>query len=282
MRMPPNPVAFAALLLVASASSFAAAPVDRLLLRVETGDTALPAGARAELRIREVGRAERHLALPASAPWPAGSTRTVPLTLAEPLDPDAVSRVGLYLSGAPSGGALAWDVADAEVFAVLADGRNRPLGGVIRGHLAGAGELAAAERTASALLCVSDADCDDGRTCNGRERCDPRDSRANPRGCVAGTPVSCPTNQVCMEHLGCRGMEGAPSAPPAAIATAGAPHGPAERAPPVAPGVPAVQSCSGRDVLLTDSAGATRLATCPAGTACVPQPNGTGICAPAR
>jgi hypothetical protein len=279
--MPPHAVALTVFLLIMPAPSFAAAPVDRLLLRVETGDTALPAGARVELRIREAGRAERHLALPSGAPWPAGSTRTVPLTLAEPLDPDAVSRVGLFVAGSPSGSALAWDVAGAEVFAVQADGRNRPLGGVIRGHLAGAGELAAAERAPSALLCVSDADCDDGRSCNGRERCDPRDARANARGCVAGTPVSCPTNQVCMERFGCRGMEGAPGALPSAIATAAAPRGPAETAP-VAPGVPAVQSCSGHDVLLTDPAGATRLASCPAGTACVPQPNGTGICAPAR
>ncbi|MBS0374438.1 MAG: hypothetical protein JSR73_07630 [Proteobacteria bacterium] len=280
--MPPYRAALAALLLIAATPSLAAAPVDRLLLRVETGATGLPAGARVELRIREAGRAERRLALPSGTAWPAGSTRTVPLTLAEPLDPDGVSRVGLFVTAPPSGSPLAWDVAGAEVFAVLGDGRNRPLGDVIRGHLAGPGELAAAERTASAMLCVSDADCDDGRSCNGRERCDPRDTRANARGCVAGTPVSCPTNQVCMERLGCRGMEGAPNAPPpAAITTAGAAHATAEHAP-VAPGVPAAQSCSGRDVLLTDVNGATRLASCPAGTACVPQPNGTGICAPAR
>lgn len=280
MRLPPHAVAFAALLLGVATRSFAAAPVDRLLLRVETGATGLSAGARVELRIREAGRAERHLALPPGTPWPAGSTRTVPLTLAEPLDPDAVSRVGLFVTAAPSGSALAWDVAGAEVYAVLADGRNRPLGEVIRGHLVGTGELAATERSPSAMQCASDADCDDGRSCNGRERCDPRDARANARGCVAGTPVSCPTNQVCMEHLGCRGIDGTSNASPPTIATA-APHAAADRAP-AAPGASAVQSCSGRDVLLTDPAGATRLASCPAGTACVPQPNGTGICAPAR
>ena len=49
------------------------------------------------------------------------------------------------------------------------------------------------------MTCVSDADCDDHRRCNGRERCAPRSAGADARGCVSGQPTVCPVNQVCSE-----------------------------------------------------------------------------------
>ena len=60
------------------------------------------------------------------------------------------------------------------------------------------------------MACKSDADCDDKRSCNGLERCAPRAAGADARGCVKGTPVVCPVNQVCGEGVGCRGVGSAP------------------------------------------------------------------------
>ncbi len=54
--------------------------------------------------------------------------------------------------------------------------------------------------TAPAGLCHADADCDDGRYCNGPETCAPDDPRADTRGCApSGRPV-CPTSQRCDEE----------------------------------------------------------------------------------
>jgi hypothetical protein len=253
--------------------------VHRLMVRVATGSEGAPAGAYVELRVVELGHAERRLPLAAGAPWPAGSTRTVPVTLSEPLDPDAVARFSVYYRSPANAAAASWEIANASVYALAADGHEQSLGAPIQGLIRREGEIASAERAVSSLSCITDADCDDGRMCNGRERCDPGHRGANARGCVAGVPVSCPTNQVCMERLGCRGMD-ARDATATPVADAPKPS------PPVAETVMAptatVQTCHGRDVTLTDASGSSRPAACPAGTACVPQPNGTGICAPTR
>jgi hypothetical protein len=258
--------------------------VYRLEVRIATGTEGAPAGAHVELRLREAGRAEQRFPLAGDAPWPAGSTRTVPIALNEPLDPDAVARFSIYYRG-PAGAPASWEIASAEVFALSAEGHEWPLGPAIRGVIRREGEISSAERAASSLMCVTDADCDDGRACNGRERCEPGARNANARGCVAGVPVACPTNQVCMERLGCRGMEGsdmakAPGAgaPAASVPASGRDSGGGTG---LATGA-ALQTCSGRDVLLSEASGATRTAPCPPGTACVAQPNGTGICAPGR
>jgi len=259
--------------------------VQRLLVRIVTGTQGAPAGAYVELRLREAGRPERRLPIAGDAPWPAGTTRTVPVALGEPLDPDAVARVSIYYRGPANATSSSWEIASADVYALSADGREIPLAATVQGFIRREGEIASAERAASSLTCVTDADCDDGRACNGRERCEPGAHNANARGCVAGSPVICPTNQVCMERVGCRGLHtgDAPSAPMAIGSTAppsepehnaGATQGAARGA--------AVQTCAGHDVLLTEASGATRTAPCAAGTACVPQPNGTGICAPAH
>ncbi len=259
--------------------------VQRLLVRIVTGTEGAPAGAHVELRIREAGRPDRRLPLAGDAPWPPGSTRTIPVSLGEPLDPDAVARVSIYYRGPANGAPASWEIASADVYALSADGHETPLAATIQGLIRREGEIASSERAASSLMCVTDADCDDGRACNGRERCDPPASNANARGCVPGSPVICPRNQVCMERFGCRGLgTGDTANPPIATASAG-PISDAGRAAGgasgAAPGA-AVQTCSGRDVLLTDASGVVRTAPCPAGTACVAQPNGTGVCAPSH
>lgn len=52
----------------------------------------------------------------------------------------------------------------------------------------------------AAIVCVSDADCDDELFCNGSELCDPTDPGANSRGCVAGfAPCAA---ELCVASLG--------------------------------------------------------------------------------
>jgi hypothetical protein len=69
------------------------------------------------------------------------------------------------------------------------------------------GELASEERSAGSMTCVTDADCDDHRKCNGHERCAPGNAQADARGCLKGTPLVCPVNQVCTEEHGCHGLD---------------------------------------------------------------------------
>ena len=259
--------------------------VQRLLVRIVTGTEGAPAGAYVELRIREAGHPDRRLPLAGDAPWPPGSTRTIPVSLGEPLDPDAVARVSIYYRGPANAASASWEIASADVYAMAADGHEKPVATAIQGLIRREGEIASSERAASSLMCVTDADCDDGRACNGRERCDPSASNASARGCVPGSPVICPRNQVCMERIGCRGLGTSDATNPPSAAASGGATSDAGRAAAgasgAAPGT-ALQTCSGRDVLLTDPSGDTRTAPCPAGTACVAQPNGTGVCAPSH
>src|SRR6266851_1832807 len=87
------------------------------------------------------------------------------------------------------------------------------LDATLSGVIARQGELATMDRDQAALACRTDSDCDDKRTCNGQERCAPRAAGADARGCVKGTPVVCPVNQVCGEGVGCRGLTGGPKPP---------------------------------------------------------------------
>ena len=268
------------------APATAAPVVHRLVVRIATGAEGAPAGSTVELRVREAGRPERRLALAGGAPWPPNSTRTVSIALGEPLDPDAVARYSIYYRGPAGAAPGAWEIASADVLVSSAAGRETPLGAPIQGVLRGEGEISSAERAVSSLMCVTDADCDDGRACNGRERCDPAARNANARGCLAGVPVSCPTNQVCIERLGCRGTDGsAPTKAPGAAAALPPAPAAAEQDAAAAAGAKVgtpLQTCAGRDVVLTDASGAVRPAKCPAGSACIQQPNGAGVCAPAR
>jgi hypothetical protein len=206
------------LLLVAFAlvdSRAFAATVTHIQVRVVTGAAELTAGSLLELRIYEAGKAARHLPLTHGEAWPRDSTRIIPLALAEPLDPRAVLRFGLYYRAA-SPLAPAWEVVAAEV--ELSSGGAAPerlLNATLAGVLERQGELATEEREPGTMACISDADCDDHRSCNGHERCAPRSAGADARGCVKGVPVVCPVNQVCTEDHGCRGLENAAPAAPA-------------------------------------------------------------------
>lgn len=191
------------------AAGVEAAPVSHLEVRVVTGAQELTAGSSLELRIYEAGKSVRRLALVHGEAWPRDSTHLVPVKLSEPLDPRSVLRFSLYYRSAS---ALAPDLEIVAADVELPSAKEPPellLGATLSGVAGRQGELASVERDQAALACRSDADCDDKRSCNGRERCDPHAADADARGCVKGTPVVCPVNQVCGEGVGCRGLTGA-------------------------------------------------------------------------
>ncbi len=188
-------------------------PVTQLQVRIVTGATELSAGSVVELRIYEAGKPVRHLPLTHGESWPRDSSRLVPLTLTDPFDARAVVRYGLYYHAA-SPLTPDWEVVAAEVD--VSSGRETPqrlLNATLSGVLSRQGELATEDRAPSALTCASDADCDNHRSCDGRERCAPRGPGADARGCVKGAPVVCPVNQVCTEEHGCRGLDNSPPPP---------------------------------------------------------------------
>ncbi len=192
------------------AAGAAAAPASRLEVRVVTGAQELSAGGLLELRIYEGAKSPRRLPLTHGEAWPRDSTHLIPVKLTEPLDPRNVVRFSLYYrSASPLTPDMEIDAADVE----LPSSAGSPellLGATLSGVVGRQGELATMDRDQSALACRSDADCDDKRTCNGQERCAPHSPDADARGCVKGTPVVCPVNQVCNEGVGCRGLPGAP------------------------------------------------------------------------
>ena len=182
-----------------------AVPVSRLEVRIVTGARELGVGSDLELRIYEAGKSVRRLPLVHGEAWLPNSTHLVPVKLSESLDPRNVVRFGLfYRAGSPL--APAWEVVAADVELPTAGGSPlRLLDATLSGVITRQGELASVERDQAAMTCATDADCDDGRACNGRERCAPRSPGADARGCVKGTPVVCPVNQVCGEGVGCYG-----------------------------------------------------------------------------
>jgi hypothetical protein len=187
------------------ATAAEAVPVSRLEVRVVTGGAGLSAGSDLELRIYEAGKNVRRLPLVHGEAWLPSSTHLIPVKLNDALDPRNVRRFALYYrAGSPV--APAWEVVSADV--EIPSGQDAPqrlLDATLSGVIAKQGELATVEREQSAMVCSSDADCDDHRTCNGKERCAPRSHGADARGCVKGSPVVCPVNEVCGEGVGCHG-----------------------------------------------------------------------------
>jgi hypothetical protein len=193
------------LLMTLCAAAAHAVPVSHLQVRIVTGIADLSAGSYLELRIYEAGKPVRRLPLTHGEAWPRDSTRVIPLTLNEALDPRDVQRFSLYYRAA-SPLAPPWEVVAADVD--LSAGREPQqllLNATLSGEIAGQGELATMDRDASTMICKTDADCDDHKSCNGRERCAPHTAGADARGCVSGSPVACPVNQICAEGRGCVG-----------------------------------------------------------------------------
>ena len=194
---------------VLGATGAQAAPVSHLEVKIVTGAEELSAGSSLELRIYEAGKGVRRLPLVHGEAWPHDSTHIVPVKLSEALDPRNVVRFSLYYrSASPPPRGFEIVAADVE----LPSGKQPPellLDATLSGVITGQGELATVERDQAALACRSDADCDDKRTCNGQERCAPHSAGADARGCIKGTPVVCPVNQVCSEGAGCRGLNDA-------------------------------------------------------------------------
>ncbi len=190
--------------LIFVAATSRAVPVSHIQVRVVSGSD-LSAGSYVELRIYEAGKAVRRLPLTHGEAWPHDSTRLIPLTLNDLLDPRNVLRFSLYYRAA-SPLSPPWEVVAADV--ELSAGNERPqllLDTTLSGEIARQGELATLDRDVSTISCMSDADCDDAKACNGKERCAPRMAGADARGCVSGSPVVCPVNQVCTEGRGCVG-----------------------------------------------------------------------------
>jgi hypothetical protein len=196
---------WAALVLLLMSSAFAnALPISHIQVRIVTGAADLSAGSRVELRIYEAGKAVRHVPLDQGEAWPRNSTRVIPLTLSEPLDPRSVLRFSLYYrAGNPQ--APPWEIVAANIELPHREPPELLLDATLSGVIDRQGELATADRDVSALTCTSDADCDDHLQCSGAERCAPRSAGADARGCVKGAPKSCPVNQVCTEGKGCVG-----------------------------------------------------------------------------
>jgi hypothetical protein len=218
-------------LLTLCAAAAQALPVSHLQVHIVTGSSDLSAGSYLELRIYEAGKVVRRLPLTHGESWPRDSTRVIPLTLNEALDPRSVLRFGLYYRAA-SPVAPPWEVVAADVD--LSAGhppQELLLGATLSGSIDKQGELATAERDVSTMTCVTDQDCDDHRSCNGRERCAPRSPNADARGCVKGTPVICPVNQVCSESRGCVGPSAITHSPAPAPATEPTPAPAPEPAP---------------------------------------------------
>jgi len=188
-------------------SNAVAVPATHIQVHIVTGAAELTAGSVLELRIYEAGKNVRRLPLTHGEAWPRDSTRIIPLTLAEALDPGAVLRFALYYRAA-SPLTPPWEVVAADVDLSPGGGSTqRLLNATLSGVIARQGELATEERDAGSIACATDADCDDHRNCNGHERCAPRTANADARGCLKGWPVVCPVNQVCTEGHGCRGPD---------------------------------------------------------------------------
>lgn len=183
-----------------------ATPVSKLEVRVTTGGVELAAGSDLELRIYEVGGKVRRLPLVHGEAWLPDSTHLIPLALTESLDSRNVVRFALHYRAAnPLAPALEIVSADVEL-----PGDGSPqllLGATLSGVIERQGELASADRDQSTLQCMSDADCDDHKMCNGKERCAPHSADADARGCVKGAPMVCPVNQICGEGIGCHGTD---------------------------------------------------------------------------
>ena len=188
--------------------------VSALDVSVTSGPAELPRGAVLELKIYEQGPVARTLVLTHGEAWPAAATRVIRVTLDRPLDPRRVRRFSLAYR-APRNGLTAWEVESAQVEWEANGERQRLLAASLAGVVAVDRELSSADVQDHQLLCATDADCDNGRTCDGVERCEPHNRRADARGCVSGRPVTCPINQVCVEHVGCRGVGAAGATAPA-------------------------------------------------------------------
>ena len=214
--------------LALAGSNAVAAVATHIQVHIVTGAVELTAGSVLELRIYEADNRVRRLPLTHGEAWPRDSTRVIPLTLTDGLDPRAVLRFGLYYRAA-SPLTPPWELVAAEVALPLGNGSpERLLNATLSGVIARQGELATEERETGSTMCASDADCDDHLKCDGRERCAPSAANADARGCVKGWPVACPVNQVCTEDRGCRGLE---TVVPTSTAAPAAPLAPAAAAP---------------------------------------------------
>ena len=96
MRRPLTQTWTLVLLLTLVAAVSRAVPVSHLQVRVVTGPTELSPGSYVELRIYEAGKSVRRYPLTHGEAWARDSTRVIPLTLNDALDPRNVLRFSLF------------------------------------------------------------------------------------------------------------------------------------------------------------------------------------------
>ena len=189
------------------ASSVMAAPVRQVELRIVIGAEQLTAGSDLELRIYETNGVMIRLPVMHEESWLPDSTHLIPLKFDEVLEPRNVQRFSIYYR--PSSAVAApFEIIAADVELPSNTGESQKLLGMtLSGVIPRQGELSTEDRGQAGAVCTTDADCDDRRACNGKERCSPHSRGADARGCVSGTPVVCPVNQVCGEGIGCHGLK---------------------------------------------------------------------------
>ncbi|MCB1683874.1 MAG: putative metal-binding motif-containing protein [Pseudomonadales bacterium] len=165
----------------------------------------------------------------------------------------------------------------------------------------GVEELVLTTVSATHVQCQSDGQCSDGLFCNGTELCQPGTSGADARGCATGIPPC--AGSACDERAQACSTACVDADGDGALAAhcggndcndndAGVYPGNVERwdaanrdedCDPDTTGFSAgmaeqVQFCDGEKVQIMASSSRFIAADCPAGTKCIPQPNGTGVC----
>ena len=178
--------------------------VSALDVSITSGALPLPAGVGLDLKIYEQGPVPRIVPIPHGEPWLPGATRLVRVKLERPLDPRHVRRYSIAYR-TPQALQAPWEIESAVVEWEAGGRHERLLAATLSGTVAADREVASEDVKEAQMTCAADADCDDGRMCNGAERCDPGNRTADSRGCVSGRPLVCPVNQVCVERAGCRG-----------------------------------------------------------------------------
>jgi len=249
------------------------------------------------------------------AEWGGGSTHRLEISVVPPIRYADVTRMGIEWHG--SQGDLLQEQDDVDIRRVTVISRSRGANSERMNNLqVNVGQIGSvrldndqmywaggirAEVLAPAL-CAADRDCDDGRYCNGPERCQPSNPAANAFGCMlAAAPcgpgaacnesaqrcdVSCPDNDGdghTAQHCGgddCDDNDA--NRYPGNIEVADRAdhdedcdvntHG-------LSRGAASAQICDGRDrVVLVDAVEQITRSRCVPGTVCVQQPNGSGVC----
>ena len=102
------------ILLALFSAGIRAAPVSHLTVRIVIGAQTLVAGSDVELRIYTIGGNVLRLPLAHGDSWSRDSTRLIPVSLPDPLDPRTVMRYSIYYRAATPE-SPPWEIASASI-----------------------------------------------------------------------------------------------------------------------------------------------------------------------